>query len=109
MVASVLVQGTDAYLYGTTTDGGARKYVCGTIFQITTGGTLTTLHTFELTDGCNAIVGLLQATNGTFYGTTIGGGANNGVGTVYSLSVGLGPFVATNPTMGKAGTKSVFL
>lgn len=36
------------------------------------------------------------------YGTTAGGGAYN-VGTVFSLSLGLGPFVETRPTAGKVG------
>jgi hypothetical protein len=36
------------------------------------------------------------------YGTTSYGGANND-GTVFSISVGLGPFVQTQPTSGKAG------
>jgi uncharacterized repeat protein (TIGR03803 family) len=39
---------------------------------------------------------LVQATNVTFYGTTYGGGTD-GYGTVFSLSVGLGPFVETLP------------
>ena len=46
---------------------------------------------------------LVQDTNGNFYGTTSTGGAN-GAGTVFSLSIGLGPFVETNPTSGKVGT-----
>jgi hypothetical protein len=36
------------------------------------------------------------------YGTTDDGGAN-GFGTVFSLSVGLGPFVETEPTAAKVG------
>ena len=44
----------------------------------------------------------MQATNGTFYGTTVGGGTAFG-GTVYSLSTGLGPFVAPRPNFGAAG------
>lgn len=36
------------------------------------------------------------------YGTTADGGAN-GEGTVFSLSVGLGPFVETEPTAAKVG------
>jgi hypothetical protein len=51
--------------------------------------------------------GLVQATNGTFYGTTNDGGSpcsrNGGCGTVFSLSVGLGPFVKTLPTAGEVG------
>ena len=49
---------------------------------------------------------LIQDTNGIFYGTT-GGGASGacsgGCGTIFSLSVGLHPFVETQPRFGKVG------
>lgn len=99
-----LVQATDGNFYGTTSAGGANGL--GTVFKITPGGmnTLTTLHSFGGADG-NGPYGLVQDTNGNFYGTTQYGGANNvcsgGCGTVFSLSVGLGPFVETLPTFGK--------
>jgi len=101
-----LVQATDGNLYGTTVDGGANGY--GTVFKITAGGKLTTLHSFDGTEGANPFAGLIQATNGDFYGTTYAGGAN-GYGTVFSLSVGLGPFVQTLPTSGKVGTTVIIL
>jgi len=53
------------------------------------------------TDGYGP-VGLVQATDGNFYGTTESGGTSNG-GTVFELSVGLGPFVKTQPAAGKVG------
>jgi uncharacterized repeat protein (TIGR03803 family) len=99
-----LVQATNGDLYGTTEYGGASGD--GTVFKITPNGALTTLRSFcaqsGCTDGANADAGLLQGTNGDFYGTTEYGGAN-GYGTVFSLSVGLGPFVKTLPTSGKVG------
>jgi uncharacterized repeat protein (TIGR03803 family) len=97
-----LVLGTDGNFYGTTQSGGANGD--GTVFKITPGGMLTTLHNFDGTDGDNYPLdpGLVQATNGTFYGTTDAGGANND-GTVFSLSVGLGPFVETQPSSGEVG------
>jgi uncharacterized repeat protein (TIGR03803 family) len=110
-----LVQGTDGDFYGTTAFGGAYDNCytngpqgCGTIFQITPSGTLTTLHNFAGTDGYGPYGELLQDTDGNFYGTTLDGGdgsncGNNGCGTVFSLSVGLGPFVKANPAAGKAG------
>lgn len=100
----VLVQATNGNFYGTTNNGGSSSCPgdCGTIFQITPGGTLTTLHSFDGTDGEYPFAGLVQDTNGTFYGTTVGGGANND-GTVFSLSLGLGPFVETQTTSGKVG------
>jgi uncharacterized repeat protein (TIGR03803 family) len=91
-----LVQATDGNLYGTTLSGGA--YSVGTVFEITPSGALTTLYSFcyqtNCTDGEDPN-GLVQATNGDLYGTT--------EGTVFSLYVGLGPFVETLPTSGKVG------
>jgi uncharacterized repeat protein (TIGR03803 family) len=95
-----LVQATDGNLYGTTYKGGARDSFacqggCGTVFKISPSGTLTTLHRFDGTGGEGPVAGLVQDTDGSFYGTT--------AGTVFSLSVGLGPFVKTMPTSGKVG------
>jgi uncharacterized repeat protein (TIGR03803 family) len=101
-----LVQATNGDFYGTTFYGGAHGY--GTLFEITSGGTLTTLHSFDLTDGGFPEAVLVQATNGILYGTTAGGGAD-GYGTVFSLSVGLGPFVQANPTSGKVGMRVIIL
>jgi uncharacterized repeat protein (TIGR03803 family) len=111
-----LVQATDGNFYGATYQGGASpncSFGCGTLFEITPAGKLTTLHSFDSTDGAIPN-GLLQGTNGNFYGTTAGGasracGAFFGCGTVFSLAVGLGPFVETMPTSGKAGATVTIL
>jgi uncharacterized repeat protein (TIGR03803 family) len=66
---TALVQGSDGNFYGTTDQGGAYGY--GTIFKITPSGTLTTLYSLDSADGQNPN-GLIQAANGTFYGTTAG-------------------------------------
>ena len=114
---SGLVQASDGKLYGTTYFGGPAcvTYIrgCGTLFEITPSGTLTTLYTFSCTesqcaDGANPYAGLVQATNGSLYGTTSIGGDSGG-GTVFRLSVGLGPFVKTVPTSGKVGAKVTIL
>jgi uncharacterized repeat protein (TIGR03803 family) len=47
---------------------------------------------------------LVQGTDGKFYGTTNEGGGASASGTVFSLPVGLGPFVVTDPTSGTVGT-----
>src|SRR5271157_4411191 len=87
---AMLVQATNGNFYGTTNNGGSSSCPgdCGTIFQITPGGTLTTIHSFDGTDGEYPFAGLVQDTNGILYGTTNGGGANSD-GTVFSLSLGL--------------------
>jgi uncharacterized repeat protein (TIGR03803 family) len=103
-----LVEGTDAYLYGTTYSGGLNDG--GTIFQVAPNGSLlTTLYNFcsqpGCTDGEYPLDGLTQGTNGSFYGTTSHGGNSNckyGCGTVFSLT-GLDPFIVTRPTSGKVG------
>src|ERR1035441_6913890 len=99
-----LVQATNGDFYGTTDGGGSNNG--GTVFKITPSGTLTTLYTFcsqsGCTDGASPNAGLVQDTNGDFYGTTSAGGANGG-GTVFRLSVGLGTFVAPRPPYGKVG------
>ncbi len=117
---ATLIQGTDGNLYGTTFNGGANNNPnclsnsgCGTVFQITTAGVLTTLYNFcglpNCADGNQPEAGLVQATNGTFYGTTFGGGTVD-AGTVFSLSVeGLKPFVKIVPAWGTAGATAMVL
>ena len=98
-----LAQGTDGNFYGTTSDFETGN---GTIFEITPGGSLTTLYTFcslpGCTDGAAPTVGMLQATNGMFYGTTSTGGSFLD-GTIFSLSTGLGQFVKTQPLSADEG------
>ena len=105
-----LVQAADGNFYGTTSEGGANAH--GTVFKITAAGKLTTLYSFcsqtNCTDGSLPQAALVQATSGRFYGTTSAGGASDD-GTVFELSVGLGPFVQTLPTSGKVGAKVIIL
>ena len=78
-----LVQATDGYLYGTTWRGGADNCPvsgdppgCGTAFRLSLAGTFESLHLFAKVDGTNPAAGLIQAANGTFYGTAEWGGAS---------------------------------
>lgn len=95
-----LVQGTDGNFYGTTQGS-------NTVFQITPAGVLTTLFTFNYFDGYEPLDTPVQGTDGNFYATTYQGGDN--YGTVFSLTMGLNPFVETNPTTGVVGEQVAIL
>ncbi|MCM3876005.1 MAG: IPT/TIG domain-containing protein, partial [Thermoanaerobaculia bacterium] len=84
-----LVQGADGDFYGTTLYGGAGYGAGqpwgnnGTVFKITPAGALSTLYSFWVT--AYPYAGLVQGTDGNFYGTTAYGGTS-GVGTVFSIT-----------------------
>jgi uncharacterized repeat protein (TIGR03803 family) len=88
--SSPVIQGTDGNFYGVTPDGGANNL--GTVFSVTTEGTLTTLHSFASSEGNFPYGALVQATDGNFYGTTGGGGSganctNDGsCGTIFKIT-----------------------
>ena len=102
-----LMQATDGNFYGTDYIGGTNGI--GSVFELTPRGRFATLHSFDGNDGEFPGAGLLQATDGTFYGTTQGGGSDPGGGVVFTLLVGLGPFVALEPAYGRVGAKIVIL
>lgn len=85
-----LMLATNGDLYGVTSYGGAHgnENRGGTVFKITPGGTLTTLHNFcakkQCNDGENP-ESLVQASNGNLYGTTLNGGAY-GHGTLFEMT-----------------------
>jgi uncharacterized repeat protein (TIGR03803 family) len=91
---TALTRAPDGYFYGDTAGGGTGgtcSVGCGTVFKITPGGALTTLHNFDFTDGYNPGAGLVRASDGNFYGTTIYGGssvvcANYGCGTIFRIT-----------------------
>ena len=81
--------GDDGSFYGTALQGGTGYNNTpgsgnGTVFKITTNGTLTTLHFFNGTNGSRPLASLVQGGDGSFYGTTVGGGAYDG-GTIFRL------------------------
>jgi uncharacterized repeat protein (TIGR03803 family) len=78
-----LVQGGDGLLYGVCGGGGLNYH--GTVFQISTGGALTTLHLFTGLDGGSPQAALIQGSDGFLYGTTGGGGIDS-LGTVFKIS-----------------------
>src|ERR1700722_10829429 len=84
---TAVVQGLDGNLYGTTEIGGTNN--AGTVFKITPGGTLATIYNFcaqsNCPDGAKPEAGLILATDGNFYGTTVAGGTI-GAGTVFKIT-----------------------
>jgi uncharacterized repeat protein (TIGR03803 family) len=84
-----LVQHSNGNFYGTTPYGGANNY--GTVYELTTSGTLTTLYSFcsvggsACTDGDTPDGALALGSDGNLYGTTFLGGAHN-QGTVFKIT-----------------------
>ena len=79
-----LALGTDGNFYGTTSLGGDN--IAGSVFKVTPAGVLTVLHSFARDDdGAIPRVGLVQGTDGSFYGTTTQGGTG-GSGTVFKIT-----------------------
>jgi uncharacterized repeat protein (TIGR03803 family) len=102
---ATLIEGADGEFYGTTSTGGDTQSVCeggcGTVFKITSGGKLTTLHRFcdqtNCHEGTLPTGSLVQATDGSLYGTTLLGGDSGyncnssygeGCGTVFKIASG---------------------
>jgi uncharacterized repeat protein (TIGR03803 family) len=81
---AALTLGTDGNFYGTTEAGGS-SVVGGTVFKVTTNGTLTTLVSFAITNGEAPNAALTLRPDGNFYGTTSAGG-DNGNGTVFKVT-----------------------
>jgi uncharacterized repeat protein (TIGR03803 family) len=79
-----LIMDSSGNLYGTTDVGGASRD--GTVFELAHGsGTITTLVSFNGTNGSEPEDALIMDTSGNLYGTTYVGGASND-GTVFELS-----------------------
>jgi uncharacterized repeat protein (TIGR03803 family) len=73
-------------LFGTTYSGGTNNY--GTVFEIVHGtSTITTIATFNNTNGANPYDTLYIDSSGNLYGTTYAGGANS-LGTVFEIASG---------------------
>jgi uncharacterized repeat protein (TIGR03803 family) len=80
-----LIQGSDGNFYGTTQVGGTYAY--GTVFMLTPSGSETVLYSFSSggSDGAQPFGGVIQGSDGNFYGSTGEGGPNN-AGTVFRLT-----------------------
>jgi uncharacterized repeat protein (TIGR03803 family) len=80
-----LIQGSDGNFYGTSIGGGNLTYSGGTVFQCTPGGVVTVLHGFSDPEGRDPEGGVVQGSDGNFYGTTEAGGSAN-TGVVYRVT-----------------------
>lgn len=79
-----LIRDSAGSLYGTTYYGGATDN--GTVFEISTSGTETVLHSFTGgAGGSYPDAGLVMDKKGNLYGTTVAGGIGDG-GTVFEVS-----------------------
>jgi uncharacterized repeat protein (TIGR03803 family) len=107
-----LTLGTDGNFYGTTNLGGSAAE--GVVFQMTSSGTITLLHTFNAsTDGAFPWGPPIEGADGNFYGTTESGKDNTGIvyevtstGTftqIYSFNITNGYHPISSPTQGVDG------
>jgi uncharacterized repeat protein (TIGR03803 family) len=112
-----LLLGSDGEFYGVTASPAGEP-----VFKMSAEGKVTVVYTIctsthsQCPDGPGpgGTVGLLQATDGSFYGTSLVGGTNTcyqgpNCGTFFRLSVGLAPFVKTVPTSAAVATKVYIL
>ncbi len=104
------IQGSDGNIYWTDQEGGIDGL--GVVFELPLGGqTISTIYSFAgyPNDGAYPEASLVQATDGKFYGTTFTGGpypcnySNPGCGTIFSIDMGLQPFVAFVNRAGRVG------
>jgi uncharacterized repeat protein (TIGR03803 family) len=102
---AALVQGSDGNLYGTASEGSDTscgysmnffsRSGCGSVFTIDPSNNLTVLHSFDGNDGAYPQAALMQASDGTFWGMTVGGGDSScsalmspGCGSIYEMDKG---------------------
>jgi len=89
-----ITQGRDGDLYGVTYSGGVSGN--GTVYRLSLQGTLTSLYSFNGSDGANPDALLVQGSDGNFYGTTLAGGTGDCV--VPNASTGCGTIFKVAPT-----------
>ncbi len=104
-----LIEDSSGDLFGTTYDGGTDDY--GTVFELAQGSsTITTLASFNGTNGANPEVGLIEDSNGNLFGTTTEV-QTDGNGTVFGVlakgSNTITTLVSFDGTNGKEPTGSL--
>ena len=85
---TTLVQGLNGNMYGTTVVGGGTPNAYGTFFDITPQGALTTIYDFgtQANSGAAPEAGVMLAGDANFYGTTLYGATDGGMGTVFKIT-----------------------
>lgn len=89
--------GSDGYYFGMTEGWNGPS----SIYAVTPSRQFKVLYAWRSGGGGSA--GMVQGTDGLFYGTTLDDGANS-LGTVFSFDVRLGSFVKAEPSGGHVGT-----
>lgn len=91
--AAGVIKAKDGHWYGTTQAGGISANCpsgCGSVFKMTPGGVVSTIHSFNGSDGKEPIAELVEGADGKLYGTTSGGLASlncaAGCGTVFQIT-----------------------
>lgn len=84
--AGGLIQGSDGTFYGTAQQGGQSGL--GAVFKLTPAGTYSVLYSFsgKANEGTGPNSGVIQGSDGNFYGVTQGGGVGIGYGTAFRLT-----------------------
>jgi uncharacterized repeat protein (TIGR03803 family) len=108
-----LLQGSDGNFYGVTQYGGTSgtsgnfQSGYGVIYRLTPTGGYSVLYNFTASQGQDPAGifqnWLMQHTNGLIYGMSLGSNGGSNFGSVYSLNVGLTPFVKLVTSQGKVG------
>ncbi|MEK8033808.1 choice-of-anchor tandem repeat GloVer-containing protein [Ideonella sp. DXS29W] len=80
---AALTLGSDGLLYSSTSGGGAQH--SGTLFSVSTAGSLQVRHAFTGADGSDASARPIQGSDGNFYGITMQGGSQQR-GTLYQMT-----------------------
>ena len=80
-----MLEAADGNLYGLTSSGGPG--IAGTVYRLTLGGTLTTLHSFSYTDGSWPLGELVAGADGNLYGVTTAGGSGS-LGVIFRVDSG---------------------
>jgi uncharacterized repeat protein (TIGR03803 family) len=92
-----LAAASDGNFYGTTFYGGAGNH--GTVFRISPAGSFTNLYAFSGgSDGAAPFAGLVLASDGNLYGTTVSGGV--GFGTIFRI-------VLNSPPLAKCKSRTI--